>query len=76
MKQRMGAHEKLGRLLCARAELKKLCSLVPAEVAPQTAKRLRSTLKSLDGAVRHAEHMVYLVREKATGRVVEPKEGA
>jgi len=51
------ATQKLAALRAAKNELKRAIALVTPDVAPQTALRLRAALKSLDGAIRHAERM-------------------
>lgn len=48
---------RLQKLVLAQDELRRVADYITPDVAPQVAKRVRSLLKSVDGAIRHAERM-------------------
>lgn len=45
------------KLVVAEHDLRIVCNFVTLDVAPKTAAKLRSALKSIAGAIRHAERM-------------------
>ena len=50
------------KLALAQHDLRIVCGYITPDVAPRIAAKLRSALKSIDGAIRHAERMASEVR--------------